>query len=79
MGDMQDIRDEGLHSPNELKVEYQVSPILYATQSLVETLPHYHRFTRNDYPTKGRAYLCLCQYALVKFECCNVGKKWQMK
>ena len=27
VGDMQDIRDEGLHSLNELKVEYQVSPI----------------------------------------------------
>ena len=25
VGDMQDIRDEGLHSLNELKVEYQVS------------------------------------------------------
>ena len=24
VGDMQDIRDEGLHSLNELKVEYQV-------------------------------------------------------
>ena len=27
VGDMQDIRDEGLHSLNELKVEYQVHPI----------------------------------------------------
>ena len=25
MGDMQDIRDEGLHSLNELKVEYQAN------------------------------------------------------
>ena len=32
VGDMQDIRDEGLHSLNELKVEYQVSPILNVTQ-----------------------------------------------
>ena len=27
-GDMQDIRDEGLHSLNELKVEYQVQDFL---------------------------------------------------
>ena len=34
VGDMQDIRDEGLHSLNELKVEYQVSPILIQSPPL---------------------------------------------
>ena len=41
VGDMQDIRDEGLHSLNELKVEYQASQIL--TQSPIMSSFHKKR------------------------------------
>ena len=61
VGDMQDIRDEGLHSLNELKVEYQVLYQVPGTQYQVPGQPNnalWFHFTYR-YMSKGQSHLGL--------------------
>ena len=67
VGDMQDIRDEGLHSLNELKVEYQVSSILTQSKLMGSRLFYKNSLFDNRVKRSSiskRYYICLCKYLL---------------
>ena len=70
VGDMQDIRDEGLHSLNELKVEYQVSPI---SSSELKVIISQKSLSENG--VKGSSIpvsICIGEISI-----CNVGIRWK--